>query len=213
MKEIVIIGAGDFGREVAWLIEDINKTSPKYRLLGYLDDKEGLSGKTVEGYPVLGNVGHLRKICGKGSVCSIIAMQDPDIKKRIVEKLNWFDSWENLIHPSALISEKAELGAGNIITARNTVSINVTIGNHCLLNIGCIIGHDCVIGDYVSIMSNSAIAGRVEIKEGSYLGTGVSIVPGKKVGHSAKIGIGSVVIRDVKDGTTVMGNPARSIKF
>ena len=35
MKEIVILGAGDFGKEVAWLIEEINKRTPTYIILGY----------------------------------------------------------------------------------------------------------------------------------------------------------------------------------
>ena len=38
MKEIVIIGAGDLGREVVWLIEDINRLNPTYVILGFLDD-------------------------------------------------------------------------------------------------------------------------------------------------------------------------------
>ena len=38
MKNIVIIGAGDLGKELVWLIEDINKVRPTYLILGFLDD-------------------------------------------------------------------------------------------------------------------------------------------------------------------------------
>ena len=213
MKDVVIIGAGNFGREVAWLIEDINNQANMYRILGYLDDTESLIGQTVQNYKVLGNIEYLSDICQNNKVCCIIAMQDTNARKSIVEKLEWFDEWENLIHPSAIISDRTILGKGNIIAANNTLSVDVTIGNHCLLNIGCTIGHDCVLDDYVSIMSNSALGGGVKIREGAYLGTTVSVVPGKTIGEFSKVGIGSVVIRDVKSRTTVMGNPAKLLKF
>lgn len=213
MKDIVIIGAGNFGREVAWLIEDINRENEKYKLLGYLDDTESLIGQKVNNYAVLGNIDYLTKINGNYDVSCVIAMQDTKAREAIVEKLSWFNSWETLVHPSAIISNNSKIGCGSIITAQNTISVDVTIGNHCLLNIGCTVGHDCIIGDYVSIMSNSTLGGKVEIKNGSYLGTSVSIVPGVRVGEFSKIGIGSVVIRNVKDRTTVMGNPAKLLKF
>ena len=59
MKEIVILGAGDFGKEVAWLIEDINKVKPTYIILGYLDDDEGKIGQKLNGYECLGPVRYL----------------------------------------------------------------------------------------------------------------------------------------------------------
>lgn len=37
MKDIVIIGAGGFGREVAWLIERINNESPTWKIKGFID--------------------------------------------------------------------------------------------------------------------------------------------------------------------------------
>jgi hypothetical protein len=57
VKPLIIVGAGGLGREVAWLVEDINRNTPQWDLLGFVDD--GVSGSTVEGYPVLGNVDSL----------------------------------------------------------------------------------------------------------------------------------------------------------
>ncbi|MCC7573091.1 MAG: transferase, partial [Candidatus Methanofastidiosum sp.] len=51
MKPLIIIGAGGFGREVAWLVNDINKQKREWELLGFLDD--GKRGRTVEGYPII----------------------------------------------------------------------------------------------------------------------------------------------------------------
>ena len=81
------------------------------------------------------------------------------------------------------------------------------------MNLSVTMGHDCQIGDYVSIMSGSVISGHVIIKDGAYLGSNATIVPGKKVGDHAKVGAGSVVIRNVRDNITVMGVPAKKIEF
>ena len=60
MKEIVILGAGDFGKEVAWLIEEINKRNPTYIILGYLDDDEKKIGQSFNGHECLGPISYLR---------------------------------------------------------------------------------------------------------------------------------------------------------
>ena len=49
-KPLVIIGAGGLGREVAWLVADINK-SIRVGFCRFVDD--GVQGNTVEGYPSL----------------------------------------------------------------------------------------------------------------------------------------------------------------
>ena len=60
-KDIVIIGAGDCGREVAWLIERINERQLKWEIKGFIDDNESLWGKRVDGYLVLGGSSWLKE--------------------------------------------------------------------------------------------------------------------------------------------------------
>ncbi|MGC9000652.1 DapH/DapD/GlmU-related protein, partial [Caldisericum sp.] len=55
--------------------------------------------------------------------------------------------------------------------------------------------------------------GSVFIGEGTLLGIGSSIIPGIKIGKWAVIGAGSVVIRDVPDYATVVGNPGKVIRI
>ena len=55
-REIMIVGAGGFGREIAWTIERINDVNPVWELLGFADDAPGLATGTLEGYPLLGPV-------------------------------------------------------------------------------------------------------------------------------------------------------------
>ena len=213
MKDILIIGAGDFGKEVAWLLEDINKVKPTYNVLGFLDDNENKIGKIINGLTCLGSIDQVFVFNKKAPVCSVIAMQDGSIRKRIVEKLTGFDEWETLIHPSVNMSGTSEVGKGCIICAGSNISVNTIIGNHCIFNISVTMGHDCVLEDYVSIMSGASICGHVTIGKGAYLSVNCSVMPGKKIGCNARVGAGSVVLRNVKDNVTVMGVPAKVLKL
>ena len=53
------------------------------------------------------------------------------------------------------------------------------------------------------------LTGRVEVADRVFLGSRVSVIPGKKVGSRAVLGAGAVVIADVPPGVTVVGNPGR----
>ena len=211
MKKIVIICVGDFAKEVAWLIEDINANNPVYELLGFLDDDEKNIGKNINGYKCIGKIDLLLKLAKEETVYATIATQRSSYRKKIVEENPDFCNWETLIHPSANISNSVKLGFGCIVCANCNISVDATIGNHCILNLGATVGHDCEINDYVSIMSGTVISGHVKAGESAYFGSNSTVLPGMKIGMNSKIGAGSVVIRNVKDGVTVMGVPARVI--
>lgn len=213
IKNIVIIGAGDFGKEVAWLIDDINKVSPAYKILGYLDDDVNKQSQMLNGYSVLGTVNDLYELRKSNNVCAVIAIQNGDIRKRIVDKFSDFDNWETLFHPSVNISDTSLIGKGCILCAGTNVSVNTVIGSHCLFNISATVGHDCIIGNYVSAMSGSCICGHVTVRNFAYLSTNCTVVPGKTVGSHSVVGAGSVVIRNVRDNTTVMGVPSKKVEF
>ena len=50
MKKLYIIGAGGFGREIAWLVERINVNSDEWKIEGFLDDNIMLHGSKEGGY-------------------------------------------------------------------------------------------------------------------------------------------------------------------
>lgn len=213
MKEITILGAGDFGKEVVWLIEEINRVKPTYIILGFLDDDENKIGKNINGYECLGPISYLNVINKNHNSSAVIANQNPEIRKKIVDMFPDFENWETLIHPSVNISKSSSIGRGCVICASGNISVNTNIGDFCLFNISVTIGHDCEIGNYVSIMSGSCISGHVIIGDFAYLGTNCTVIPQMKVGTHSKIGAGSVVIRNVKPMVTVMGVPAKVIHF
>ena len=115
MKYIVIIGAGDLGKEVVWLVEDINKREPTYVILGFLDDdKEKLGGEFC-GYKVLGSVSELESICTRMHCSAVIAIQNGSVRKKIVEEHSSFSDWESIIHPTAVIASTSLVGNGSVV--------------------------------------------------------------------------------------------------
>jgi sugar O-acyltransferase (sialic acid O-acetyltransferase NeuD family) len=210
MKDIVIIGAGGFGREVAWLIEEINKHSLEWRLLGFIDDNLSMQNKMLNDVQVLGGLDWLK---GKEDVYYICAIGNPKVKRKVVEKCMEYNTIPTtLIHPSVRISKYNTIGSGCIICSGNIITVNTVIGNHVIINLDSTIGHDAGIGDYCTILPSVNISGNVIIEEETEIGTGTAIIQGIRIGKGVVIGAGAVVVRDLPDNCTAVGVPAKIIK-
>jgi sugar O-acyltransferase (sialic acid O-acetyltransferase NeuD family) len=207
--KIVIIGAGGFGREVLWSIEDSNQKLKKYDVIGFIDENESLKGKLVNNIPVLGDLNWFSSKDASNVSC-IVAIGDCKIREKIVKKLKEKNvKFETMIHPSVIHSEFVKFGEGVIIQAGSIITVNVSIGNHVHVNIDSTIGHDCVIEDFVSLAPGVHINGRNSIKKGSYVGTGTVTKEKITIGKDCIIGAGTVLISDVPDNTMFVGVPGK----
>jgi sugar O-acyltransferase (sialic acid O-acetyltransferase NeuD family) len=212
MKDLVIIGAGGFGREVADTVRSINQVKETYHLLGFIDDADHLKNRTINDMVVLGNRTDLKALGSNGNICAAIAIANAQMKKEITEDLDGFVTWDNIIHPTAQVSDYCDMGTGNILQAFSIVGPNARVGNHCMINARSGMGHDARMDDYVSVMSLCDITGGVHLKEGVYLALGVGIIPGITIGEYAYVCAGSIVFKDVEARATMIGNPAKRIK-
>lgn len=210
MKDIVIIGAGGFAREVAWLIENINKSKRQWNLLGFIDDDENLHGKKLNGYDILGDIGYLNKL--KNEVYCVIAIGDGKTRKQIVDRINKNRKFATLIHPDVDLSSTNLIGEGCIICCGTILTVNIALKNHIIINLDCTIGHDAILEDYTTLMPSVNVSGNVFIDKYTTVGTGTNIIQGLRIGKNSIIGAGSVVIRDIEDNCTVVGNPGKIIK-
>ncbi|RUR38710.1 acetyltransferase [Clostridium perfringens] len=209
MKNIVIVGAGGFGREVAWMIEDINEEKKIWNLLGFIDEDKSKHGETLNGYKVLGGFEYLQD---KKDIYYVCAIGNASIRKKIVqEKCRGLIS-AKLIHPSVIISKYTEIGDGCIICAGSILTVNLSLGNHVIVNLDCTIGHDVKINDFVTVYPSVNISGNCIIGECSEIGTGTQIIQGKKVGERTIIGAGSVVVKNIYGDCTVVGVPAKKLE-
>lgn len=213
MKDLIIIGASGFGREVAWLVERINKTDPTWTLLGFMDDNESLQGKTVNHYPMLGKTEDVARFPDAYFVCAVGASK---IRERIIERVKTHNPsirFGTVIDPSVEMSDLVTIGEGTIICAHTIITVNISIGSHVIINLDCTIGHDAILHDYVTLYPSVNVSGITEIGRCSELGTGMQIIQGKTVGDYSIVGAGAVVVKDIPSRCTAVGSPAKPIKY
>jgi sugar O-acyltransferase (sialic acid O-acetyltransferase NeuD family) len=212
MHDIVIIGAGGFAREVAWLIEDINLKNNLWNLIGYIDENLKSKSSLLNGYEVLGDFNSLEM--RNKEIFYICAVGDTFIRKELsVKAENIGLKPATLIHPNVVMSKHVKVGEGTIICSSNIITVNVQVGKHVIINLDCTIGHDVVIEDYVTILPSVNVSGAVILEEGSSIGTGSAIIQGKKVGINSIIGAGTVVVKDIPANCTAVGVPAKIVKY
>lgn len=214
MKDIVIIGAGGFGREVQWLIERINQAAeqPVWNIIGYIDD--GVSaGTMINGHLVLGGTDYLLARATPLSVaCAIGASRT---RRTVVERIaqnNYLD-FPNLFDPIVQKSSLINWGKGNIVCAGNILTVDISIKDFCIINLDCTVGHDAVFESYVTVYPSVNISGATEFGECVELGTGSQIIQGKKIGQGTIVGAGAVVVKDLPVNCTAVGSPCKPIKF
>ena len=203
MKNIVIIGAGDLGKEVVWLIEDINKRKPTYVILGFLDDDKDKLGGEFYGYKVLGMISDLESLGERTQFSAVIAMQNGSIRKKIVEEHSSFSAWESIIHPTAVIASTSPIGTGSVVFPQVTISVDTKLGNFNLYYIHSTICNDCVIGSFVSVMSGASVSERAEISDECFLAAGSCVYPHKRLGKRVEVGVEAAASRDYADASEV----------
>ncbi len=209
MKDIIIVGASGFGREILDTIESINSVEPKWNVLGFIDDNlEALNGFDVP-YRILGSIEEWYPI---GNEQYAMAIASPIIKERIVPKLKGRSmTFASIIAPSVSIGERTKMGEGVVAFSNVDISVDCTIGDFVFFNSLDGIGHDAVIGDFCTFGPKVCVSGATKIEKCVNVGALASTFPGVKVEAYSTIGMNSAVIRRVKTGTTVMGVPAKAI--
>jgi sugar O-acyltransferase (sialic acid O-acetyltransferase NeuD family) len=211
--KIAVYGAGGFGREVAWMIEQSTNAYKRYDLLGFIDDNTATGG-SLYGSPVF-TLNQIAQQFPKASV--VIAVGNPQARERMARKVSEAGlRIETLIHESVIRSPYIEIGSGSILCGGCVLTTDIVIGQHVQMNLNSTLGHDTVIGDFSTIGPGVNIAGFVRIGKRVFIGAGVVIINGSvdrplEIGDDAVIGAGSCVIKSLPPNAKVFGNPARPI--
>jgi sugar O-acyltransferase (sialic acid O-acetyltransferase NeuD family) len=211
-RDLVVVGAGGFGREALDVIEASVRAGATLRVLGVVDTRpseENLGRLRERGVAYLGTedawLGEQRE--GLGYVIGVGA---PMARERAAGRLDEAGlTATTVIHPSAVVGTRAEVSGGVVICAGVQVSTNVTLGRHAHLNPGVIVGHDAVVEDYASLNPGAIVSGEVRVGRGALIGAGAVVLQGLRVGEGATVGAAACVVRDVAPGVVVKGVPAR----
>ncbi|KAA0875746.1 acetyltransferase [Nitrincola tapanii] len=205
MKRLAILGASGHGKVVADIAECCG-----WNEVVFFDD--AWPNVSANGHwAVAGNSQTLVE-CVDTFTGVIIAIGNNAIR---AEKLCWLSEIGapvvTLVHPSAVISQYANLGTGTVVMPGVVVNVSSQIGDGVILNTGCSIDHDCSVGDCSHISPGVRLAGGVRIGAQSWIGIGTSVKQLVKIGQGVTVGAGAAVVTDLPDSVTAVGVPAKVI--
>lgn len=206
MRRLMIVGAGEFGREVF----DWVTTSPAFLArheigpIEFLDDEDiDTNGRSSVRGAITGHnpTANAEYLCAIGN---------PEIRQKIVTELEATGAnFLPFVHDSVRTGNGVSIGAGSIVCPGTILTSDILVGRHVHLNLSCTIGHDVVIEDFVTVSPSCNLTGGVKLERGVFLGTAVTIIPQKTIGRNSRIGAGSVVLKSIRADVTAFGNPCK----
>ncbi|MBW8756811.1 MAG: acetyltransferase [Burkholderiales bacterium] len=206
---ITLVGAGAFAREVINWNEDAVKASGAPAITGFLDTNPG----SLDGFSYrLQYRGSTEAYAPAEGELLLVAIGDPAAKQRVVASLRERGArFASLVHPSSVIAGSARLGEGVVVCPLALVSADATVGEFVAINAMSSIGHDVVLGAYSTLSAHVDLTGRVQVGECCFFGTGAKVLPGVRIGARAKIGAGSLIMRQVQPETVMYAAPAKKL--
>lgn len=211
MKNLVIVGAGGFGREVAWLARDLS-TRDALTLAAFVED-DAKDGRLLHGVPVL-NWQQLLKL-PRDTTRVAVAVGDPAARRTLAMRVAEAGfAFQSLIHPAAHCSQSVSFDEGAVVCVGSVLTVDISIGAHVHINLNCTVGHDVQIGDYVTLAPGVHVSGNVHIGDDVYIGTGATIINGSAgepllIGNGSIIAAGACVTTHVAARSMYAGVPAK----
>lgn len=213
MKNLIIIGVGGFAREVYWQAQNSIGFDTEWQIKGFLDGDTKLAAeeyaKLPADIPLLGDINSYEI---KNDDVFTCAVGTPKVRRKLIEKiLSRGGKFINVISNFSFVVPTAKIGNGVIMAIGTAVSDNVEIGDFAAINGFTTIGHDAQIGKYSCIMAHVGVNGFTKIGEEVFIGGNAVLVPNAEIEDGAYVGAGSVVLKKVRAGAKVFGNPAAEI--
>ena len=208
MKNLIIIGAGGMGRTIYSNALESVGYGEKFVVKGFIDDNlQALDG--FPNYPpVIGTIKGYEPQADDVFVSSIGGESRKQCMEEIISRGGDF---MELIHKTARIYTNAKLGKGNFVGAYSVIGNDAVVGDYNMIQSYTVIGHDAKIGSWNRIDTHVTCVGGIVIEDEVNIHTSAIISHNVKVESGAHVGALSFVIRKVKAGTTVMGNPAKKL--
>ena len=210
LKQLIIVGAGGFGREIASASKDCVGFGATFALKGFLDrNAAALAG--FAGYPPL--LGAPESYQPQPDDVFFVAMGNLALRRKNVELLAAKGGrFLTLVHRTASLGQNVTVGEGSYIAHNAVLTADVSVGRNACVFHGSVIGHDCRLGDFSHVSSLVFFGGGVQLGAGATVHPGARVAPFRSIGAGATVGIGSVVLTNVRAGATVFGTPALDVE-
>ena len=209
MKNLIIVGASGFGRELLQWVKDINSKEPTWTIKGFLDDNLD----ALEGYECdVKVIGTIKDWQPAEDEVFAIAIASPLIKEMVVRSLESRGAeFVSVIHPSASIGSFNKVGKAIVMYPNSRIIVNATVGDYVTILDNTSVGHDTKVGNFTTVCGNGSINGHVTLGNNVFFGTHVSAIPGVTIGDRSYVSAGSVVMSDIPEDARVFGIPARKM--
>jgi sugar O-acyltransferase (sialic acid O-acetyltransferase NeuD family) len=206
---IVIWGAAGHAKVVA----DVLRATAQFELVGLIDDTAPQRrGELHYGIPILGGREMLDALLANGTRL-MFGFGDNAARLRIgAEMAARGFVFPTLVHPSAVVSPTAQIGAGSFVAAGAVVNSDARVGAQVIVNSGAIVEHDNEVGDGVHLSPRACLSGWVRVGRASWIGSGAVVRDRITIGERCVVGVGSVVVADIPDAAMAYGCPARVVR-
>ncbi len=220
MRDLIIIGAGGFGAEAAWVVREVNAAAERtesrlmdWNLVGFADSDERKYQSAHAGYPVHGTIEQTAGVFASRELFFFCAIGDNAVRRRVAAAAQSF-GWKpaTIIHPAAVIADTAVVLPGSFVGPGSVVSNNARVGEYAIVNMHVSVGHDVAVGDYCQLSPGSRVSGFCRIEDLASLGSNAVLLPATRVGECALVGACSLASGQIEAYTTVCGVPARTIR-
>ncbi len=206
LNKLAILGAGGHGRVVADAAQCMG-----WRHIEFYDDGWPNLLQCLS-FPVVGTVQGFVENASQGYDGVIVAIGNNAVRTRMLRDLqNRQFPLTTVIHPRATVSYHAQVDVASVVFAGAVVNAGAVVGMGAILNTACSVDHDCRLGIGVHVSPGAHLGGGVSVGDASWVGLGASVRHQICIGQNVMVGAGAVVVSDVPDGLTVVGNPARGV--
>jgi len=208
---LIIIGNGGHTQDILGIVESNRWTgSSTFYHTTIIDDdpqKSDIEGTCIEDM-------YLRFISLYGNAQYVIGVNDSQIRAAIAARMDKLYAYPvaPLVHPSAVIMvDKSDIGVGCVIGPNVVITRNVKLGIHSHINSCASINQGSTVGSFATMAPGARICGDVNVGDRVGFGCNSSVINMINIGNDVFVGAGAVVIRDISDGQTVVGVPAKPL--